>query len=123
MARTELTIQDIVRTGLEATYVSGDATNDHSFDNRSERVLIHIINAGGVDVEATFITPVTVDGLPVDDEVVIVTQAEDRFCGPFESSIFDQADPDNIIPRAVFLDLDTDASVTLCALKLPEALP
>lgn len=122
MARTELTVQDIVRTGLEATYVSGDATNDHSFDNYGERVLIHIINAGGVDVTATIISAATVDGLAVADEPVVVTQAEDRFIGPFESSIFEQLDPDNDIARAVFVDLDTDASVTIAALKLPEAV-
>ena len=123
MARTELTVQDIVRTGLEATYVAGDASNDHSFDNYGERVLIHIINAGGVDVTATVISSVVVDGLGVDDEPVVVTQAEDRFIGPFESSIFDQEDPDNNIARAVFVDLDTAASVTIAALRLPEAVP
>jgi hypothetical protein len=122
MARTELTVQDVLRTGLEATYVSGDATNDHSFDNHGERVFIHIINAGGVDVTATIISAATMDGLAVDDVDVLVTQAEDRLIGPFESSIFEQVDPDNNIARAVFVDLDTDASVTLAALKLPEAV-
>ncbi len=70
MARTELAVQEVDRDGLKVTYVSGDATNDHSWDNRSEAIFVHILNAGASPCVATFLTPKTVDGLDIDDLVM-----------------------------------------------------
>jgi len=118
MARTELTVQEVDRDGLKVTYVSGDATNDHSWDNRSEDIFIHLLNGGAGAVVATFQTPKTVDGLAVAELIITVPAGEDWFIGPFRNDLYGQEDADNGISQAVLLDLDIDTSVTLAALQL-----
>jgi hypothetical protein len=117
-ARTELNVQEVDRDGLKVTYVSGDATNDHSWDNRSEDIFVHLINGGGSACVATFLTPKTVDGLLVADLIVSVPAGEDWFIGPFRNDLYGQEDADAEITKAVLLDLDQDTTVTLAALKL-----
>ncbi len=118
MARTELTVQEVDRDGLKATYVSGDATNDHSWDNRSEAVFVHILNGGASACVATFLTPKTVDGLAVAELIVSVPAGEDWFIGPFRNDLYGQEEVDAGLAKAVLLDIDQDSSVTLAALKL-----
>lgn len=111
MARTALTVQTVVDSGLEVTYTNGDATNEHEFVNNGD-TFIHIVNGGGGDVVATIVTPATVQGLTVEDPAITVTAGEERFIGPFPGAIFNQSD------GKVHLDLDVDTSVTLAALSL-----
>lgn len=118
MARTELTVQEVDRDGLKATYVAGDATDDHSWDNRSEAIFVHILNGGASACVATFQTPKTVDGLAVAELIVSVPAGEDWFIGPFRNDLYGQEDAGNEISKAVLLDIDQDSSVTLAALKL-----
>jgi len=118
MARTELTVQEVNRTGLEPTYVAGDATNDHSFDNATQAVIVHVKNGGGAGITATFITSKTIDGLAVGDLAISIPAGEERFVGPFRNDLYGQVDSDNELDKAVFLDLDTAASVTLVALEI-----
>jgi len=118
MARTELTVQEISRSALTPSYVSGDATNDHSFDNATQNVFVHIKNGGGGAAVATFVTSQTIDGKAIADLIVSVTAAEERMVGPFRNDLYGQEDEDNSIAEAVFVDLDIDTSVTLAAFKL-----
>jgi hypothetical protein len=118
MARTELTVQDVDRSGLTPAYVSGDATNEHSFDNTSQAVFVHIKNGGGGGINATFITSQTVDGNAVADLVIAVGAGAEAMVGPFRNDLYGQADAGNNLDTAVLLDLDTDTSVTLGAFKL-----
>ena len=118
MARTELNVQEVDREGLKATYVAGDATNDHSWDNRSEDIFVHILNAGASICVATFLTPKTIDGLAVAELIVSVPVGEEWFIGPFRNDLYGQEDADAGIAKAVLLDIDQDSSVTLAALKL-----
>jgi len=118
MPRTELTVQEVDRDGLKATYAAADSTNDHSWDNRSEDIFIHILNGSAGAVVATFVTPKTIDGLAVADLVVSVPAGEDWFIGPFRNDLYGQEDADNEISKAVLLDLDVSTTITLAALKL-----
>jgi hypothetical protein len=107
----ELTVQQIARTGLEATYAAAAGGGDE-FDNDG-RTFFHIINANGSDRTATFVTSVTVDGLAVGDVAVVVTAGEERMVGPFPPSIFNDTDGHvNVTYSAV-----TD--VTVAAIRLP----
>ena len=118
MARTVLTVQEINRTGLDPAYVSGDATNDHSFDNVSQAVFVHIKNSAAQAV-ATFLTPMTVDGLPVGDLAITVPATTgERLVGPFRNDVYGQADALNNIDKAVLIDLDIDTGITLAAFEL-----
>jgi len=121
MARTVLTVQDIVRTGLEATYSAGDDSNNHSFDNTGENVLLHVKN-GATDVIVTISTPNSIDGLALAERTVTVSGSTERMIGPFPNAIYGtiDTDPDPDIDPAIFIDLDDDTNVTLAALKLPD---
>lgn len=121
MARTVLTVQDIVRTGLEATYSAGDDVNGHSFDNTGENVVLHVKN-GVTAVNVTIITPNTTDGLALADRVVTVPDSGERMIGPFPNAVYGTIDtaPTPDIDPAIFVDLDDASNVTLAALRLPD---
>lgn len=115
MARVALTPQDIVITGLNATYSSADATNDHSVANGRGDVMIHVVNGGGGAINVTVPTPATAaQGLTIQDPTISVPAGQDRFIGPFDLGVFNQSDG-----TGVYIDLDSDTSVTIAALRLP----
>lgn len=116
MARDILTLQETLRTGLEVTYAAGSTANGHAFDNRGQAVILHVINGGGSPINVTINTPETVDGLAVDDQVIVVTNAEDRFIGPFRNDLYGQAEQG--MTKAVLVDLSDDTSVTLAAIQI-----
>jgi hypothetical protein len=121
MARTVLTVQEVVRTGLEATYSAADAANNHSFDNTGENVVLHVKN-GAVLCNVTIVTPNTIDGLALADRLVAVTATEERIIGPFPNALYGtiDTDPDPDIDPAIFVDIDDSSNVTLAALRLPD---
>ncbi len=124
MARTVLTVQNIVRAGIDPTYSAGDAANGHSFDNTGHNVFVHIKNADASPINATIITPGTVDGLAIGDLVVVIPATTGNvMIGPFPAPVYDtiDTDPDPDIDPAVFVDLSADTSVTLAAIKVPGA--
>ena len=116
MARTVLTLQEIVRTGLEVTYAAGDDVNNHSFDNAGQDIFLHVIN-GATACNVTIITPQTIDDLAVADPVINVPASEDRFIGPFRNDLYGQAEPDAGFSKSVFVDLDDDTNVTIAAIR------
>ena len=123
MARTVLTVQDVVRTGLVPSYVAGDSANGHSFDNTGEDVFLIVINDDVSDKTVTITTPGTLDGHAIDDLAVVVTLAEERVIGPFPNALYGtvDVDPDPDIDPAIFVDLSADTSVTLGAFRMPDA--
>jgi hypothetical protein len=120
-ARTVLTVQDIVRTGLNPALVSGDATNNHSFDNTGHNVFLHVITTGTA-ADVTIVTPNLVDGLAIGDLVVTMPATGERIIGPFPKALYDtiDTDPDPDIDPAIFVDLDADTGLTLGAFRLPD---
>ncbi len=122
MARTVLTVNSVVRTGLVVAYVSGDSANGHSFDNTGENVFLLVINGDAADKTVTITTPNQVDGHDIGDLAVVVTASEERVIGPFPNAIYGtvDTDPDPDIDPAVFVDLSADTSVTLGAFRLPD---
>lgn len=116
MSRVILSLQETLRTGLEVTYASADAANDHSFDNRGQNVLLHVKNGGGGAVQVTIDTPGTIDGLAIPNQVVSIPAGEERFFGPFRNDLYGQGD--QTLTRAVLVDLDIDTSVTIAAISI-----
>jgi hypothetical protein len=124
MARDVLTVQDVSRTGLAVSYAAGDSANGHSFDNARHNVFLHIKNSDGSPVNATIITPNTVDGLAIGDLVVVIPATTgDVMIGPFPAALYDTVDSDPVpeIDPAIFVDLSADTGITLAAIKLPGA--
>lgn len=118
MARTELSLQTTSRDGLNPSYSAGDAANGHSFDNASEKVILHVKNGGASPVVVTVLTGATIDGISLADKTINVPVGEERVIGPFPDNLYSQEDTDNEIDEAVLVDLDQDSSVTLAAIKL-----
>jgi len=106
-----LTVQNIVRTGLEATFAAaaggGDAVPNDG------RTFIEIINGGAGDITVTVVTQQAVDGKAVADDAVIVTLAERRHIGPWPVSIY------NDVNDRVQLTYSGVTSVTIAAIRLP----
>ena len=121
MATTEITVQDIVRTGLEATYAAASSGDGDVFDNAQHNVFLHVINANASDTTVTIDMPLDIDGLNLPDLTVVVTASEERFIGPFPA-IYDQYDADNDIGKAVVITYSITASVTVAALRMPDAI-
>jgi hypothetical protein len=120
MARAELTLQATVRTGLNPSYTAA-AADGHSFDNESQRVALHVKNAGGGPVVVTINTvPPTLDGLAIPDLQVTVPAGEERFIGPFPKDLYTQDDSggDTGVEKAVFVDTDTQTGITYAAFRL-----
>lgn len=110
MARTEITYQQIARTGLEQTYAAANA-DGNKFSNDG-RMFLHVKNGGGAPITVTIQTPGTVDDLAIADQAVVVTNAEERMIGPFPPTIYNQSD------RMVYVDYSAVTSVTVALLRL-----
>ena len=118
MARTELTLQTTTRSGVEATFAAVDDTNGESFDNVGENVLLHVKNGSGGAVVVTITTPGSVDGVALADRTISVPAGEERIIGPFPNNLYGQADVDNDIDKAVFIDYDTGTTITVAAIEV-----
>ncbi len=118
MARSELTVEDVVRTGLNPTY-NNAATDGHAIDNASKRVFIHVKNGSGGSVDVTITTPSTVDGLAIADRVVAVPASGERMIGAFPEAVYSQEDATLGIDKAVYVDYSATTSVTIGVFKLP----
>ncbi len=101
-----LTVQDIVRAGLQATYTAVAA---HTFVNDGRHTFIHVVN-GATAMNVTLVTDATADGLAISDRVVVVGSSEDHFIGPLPSQWY------GVTGSLTFSDV-TDGTVAV--LKLP----
>lgn len=116
MARTELTVQKVLSSGLNAAY-TGATVDGEAFNNASENVIIHMVNGGGGASVLTVQTPMQQDGLDVAERTVSVPAGEDRFIGPFQRSIYSKVDAVLSLPQAIWINTDVQTSVTLAVLE------
>ena len=112
MARVELTVQDIVNTGLSETLVAADDTNNHVFSNDG-RVFLRVAN-GATDVNVTIKPGLVRSGLSLEDLTVLVPATESRVIGPFAVADFNQPGT-----AKVHVDIDNDVNVNIGAFRLP----
>lgn len=80
--------QQVSLSGLEATYTAAAASQTFVPGNN---VILHVINGGASPITATIVTTSTVAGQAVADVAVTVTNAEERFIGPFQRQYFSDA--------------------------------
>lgn len=107
----ELTVQEIVITGLEATAASAAGGGD-TFKNDG-KTFFRAINGSGGDITLTFTTPGKVGGVAIADPTVVVTAGETREVGPFEPSIFNNSS------GLVAVSYSGVTSLTVAAIRLP----
>lgn len=110
MARADLTVQEISRSGLNPSYTAA-ATDGHSVENTG-REFIHVKNGSGSSVTVTIQTPGTVDGLAVADRTVAVPASGERMIGPFAPGDYNQDDD------AIYVDYSAITTVTIAAVQL-----
>jgi len=87
MAVTSATPQTVVDEGITPTYVALTTTG-RLFANGG-KTIVHVVNAS-VDTTATIaiLTPVTVGGLDLADQEVLVGPSASKFIGPFQIAYY-----------------------------------
>jgi len=115
MARVDLPVTDIIRTGVgnAGTLIASDETDNHEFVNDG-RTIICVLKTGGAGV-LTFLTPGTVDEQDIASQLVTpgVHATKVTMIGPFPPSVYNQSD------GTVHIDLDDETSLTIGAFRLP----
>lgn len=94
MARTALTVQTIVQTGITPTYVAAN-TDGHSFVNNGNTFLEIINSHTSATMTATVVHPGTIDGLAVADQAVSIAGGSTKRLGPF-SARFNQVGTNDV---------------------------
>lgn len=92
MARTELTVTRISRSGVEVAGVAGTA-DGHMFKNDGN-VLLRIANGDVSPRTVTIPTPATVKGLTVEDISIAIPASDRVYIGPFPTGLFNQTGAD-----------------------------
>jgi len=110
MARTALTVQDIVKTGLSPSYTAANA-DGHSVANVGD-MLVHVKNGGAGSITVTCQTPAKQDGMDIAELQVAIPAGEERMIGSFPTRTFNQSD------GTVYVDFSGVSSVTVAALRL-----
>jgi hypothetical protein len=110
MARTTLATQQIARTGTIPTYSAANA-DGHSVGNRGT-MFLHVKNGSGGSINVTLVTPITVGGRAVGDDVVAVGAGAEKMIGPLDPNTYNTAD------GVVHVDFSAVTTVTCAALVL-----
>jgi hypothetical protein len=90
----DLTVYDIVRTGLVPTYAAAASTATIPM-TADDRVMLHVKNAGGSPINITLTakaTPQIIAGFgskTIADEVIAVANASEAMIGPITSGFID----------------------------------
>ena len=115
MARTALTVQDIVASGLNPVYSAANI-DGHSIDN-DNKAFLTVKNGGAGACEVTVQTPRQEDGLDLAERVVSVPAGEERDIGPFPPKSYNRTSGADV--GSVYVDFDQVTSVTVAAKRLP----
>lgn len=109
MARTSVTTQPIVKTGVVSTLTAADAVNGEVID--TGRVYLHVHNGGGAPITVTVHATVVYDGLTLTDLAVAVAAGTDAKIGPLSPTTFGRLAPSTDATRA-YVDYSSGTSVT-----------
>lgn len=109
MARADVATQQITRAGLAPTLtaptVDGDVID-------AGRVALMVTNNGATGHTVTVQSPVTVDGLAVEELAVSVAAGETRLIGPFPARTFGRP-VGSVDAGRVYVDYDAGADADL----------
>ena len=86
-APTPITVQTIYLTGTTPSYVA--ASSDNNYFTNDGKTYVNVRNSSAGIITSTFITPLTVNGLAVDDlNVQIPANSGTKIVGPFLATTF-----------------------------------
>lgn len=113
MARTSVTTQQIVRTGLTpsltAPIIDGDIIDTGA-------TYLHVVNGSGASINVTVQTPPQVDNLDVAELIVAVPAGATRYIGPFPTRTFGR--PTGADAGRAYVDYSAVTSVTRGVFKV-----
>lgn len=113
MARTALTVQEIVTAGITPSLGAANV-DGHSIPGTGD-VVVHVKNGSASPVSVTIPTPGVAgkSAEPIADRVVSVPATTgDKIIGPFDPAVFQQPD------GTVYIDLSAVATVTITAYRV-----
>lgn len=105
-----LSVQQADRAANAVTLAAASAGGDEFVNTGKEALLID--NGGGSPITVTFATPVTVDGLAVDDLDIDVPDGEMHLLGPFPTGTYNDGD------GKVQISYTDVTSVTVAAIRI-----
>lgn len=114
MPRTDLAQQVIARDGLAPTYEPANA-DGNAFVNGG-KTFLHVKNGSAGAVTVTIITPITVSGRAVEDDIISIPAGGERMIGSFPPKFFNGSGVD---ANKTQVDFSAVASVTAAAVTLP----
>ena len=115
MPRTNLALQTISPSGIVPAYTAANV-DGHSVSNRGSQ-FVHVKNGGAASINVTFVTPVTVGGRAVADDVVAIAAGAEKLIGPLAEAVFNQQSGTDV--GKVYVDFSAVTSVTVAAFTLP----
>lgn len=115
MARESLTTQQITRDGLALTKTTPPPADGDVID--SGRTILVVENIGSASITVTVQSPLTVDGLDVQEQIVSIPAGETRYMGPWRESTFGRPAGTSDAGR-VYVDYDTPADVSRAVMAL-----
>ncbi len=117
MAWTEITVENLDRTGsIDPSYVAAVLTDGNRFKNTGNEI-IHIKNGGGGGIVVTLPTPQTVaGGLTVQDPTFAVGAGSEVFIAQLDPAFFNQL-AGTTDAGDCYIEYDIITSVTLAVFK------
>lgn len=114
MARSALTINEVVHGGLDLTAALAAANVDgHSIQNTGQEAIV-VDNADASPINVTVITPLTRNNLAVADEVIVCAAGVQTIIGPWkDKQLYNQED------TTVDIDFSAVASIEVAAIRIP----
>lgn len=113
MARSAITAQKVVATGLELTTEA--ANSDGNMFTNTGRQILFVDNGSESDVKVTIQTGAKYGGLDVSDREVTVTAGEARYIGKLSPAVYNQTSGDD--EGKVYVDYDAVTTVTVVVLE------
>lgn len=122
MARTDLTVTEIDRDGvdLEATYEAANADGEAFLNNGATWIVVKNANVASRTITLET-NGRTVDGLTLPDDTVTVAQNEEMMIGPFPRDTFNQTSATETGASdagKVYVSFDAVTDLSICALRL-----
>lgn len=113
MARTVIPVQNVGFQGdlNPIAYTAADATNDHTIQNDSPGTVMLLAKNADASPHTLTAKGVADQWGHIVDLVTIVAATTDAIMGPFAPQVWNQAD------GLINIDIDTDVSVSLAAIR------
>src|SRR4051812_22189537 len=93
MPRVSIPITEILDSGVAPpAQTNGDATNLHQLDFNDGDVVVEVISTDAGAQTVTLVTPGTVSGLAIADQVVAVPAGATRYIGKLSPATYNQPD-------------------------------